>query len=65
MPSSPASVPLGARPARIASIASRSAGPLARSAFRLANELVDPAALRWISGELDADPGFRFVCYVD
>ncbi|MFF3715176.1 amino acid deaminase [Streptomyces prasinus] len=31
----------------------------------LANELVDPAALRWISGELDADPGFRFVCYVD
>ncbi|MFD0210561.1 amino acid deaminase [Streptomyces hirsutus] len=31
----------------------------------LANELVDPVALRWISGELDADPGFRFVCYVD
>ncbi|MCX2926704.1 amino acid deaminase [Streptomyces sp. NEAU-W12] len=31
----------------------------------LANELVDPAALRWVSGELDADPGFRFVCYVD
>ncbi|SDC69498.1 amino acid deaminase [Streptomyces prasinopilosus] len=31
----------------------------------LANELVDPAALRWISGELDADPGFRFACYVD
>ncbi|GAB2819029.1 amino acid deaminase [Streptomyces chlorus] len=31
----------------------------------LANELVDAAALRWISGELDADPGFRFVCYVD
>jgi D-serine deaminase-like pyridoxal phosphate-dependent protein len=31
----------------------------------LANELVDPAALRWISGELDADPGFRLVCYVD
>src|SRR5690349_8136477 len=31
----------------------------------LANELVDAAALRWISSELDADPGFRFVCYVD
>lgn len=31
----------------------------------LANELVDLAALRWISAELDADPGFRLVCYVD
>ncbi|MFI8190936.1 amino acid deaminase [Streptomyces sp. NPDC085946] len=31
----------------------------------LANELVDPAALRWIAAELDADPEFRFVCYVD
>jgi D-serine deaminase-like pyridoxal phosphate-dependent protein len=31
----------------------------------LANELVDPAALKWISAELDADPDFRFVCYVD
>lgn len=31
----------------------------------LANELVDAAALRWISAELDADPDFRFVCYVD
>ncbi|MDG9712031.1 amino acid deaminase [Streptomyces sp. DH10] len=31
----------------------------------LANELVDAAALRWISAELDADPEFRFVCYVD
>lgn len=31
----------------------------------LANELVDAAALRWLAGELDADPGFRFVCYVD
>ncbi|MCB5168147.1 alanine racemase [Streptomyces bambusae] len=31
----------------------------------LANELVDPAALRWLAGELAADPGFRFVCYVD
>ncbi|MFE1142278.1 amino acid deaminase [Streptomyces rochei] len=31
----------------------------------LANELVDAAALRWISSELDADPDFRFVCYVD
>ncbi|RPF35913.1 amino acid deaminase [Streptomyces sp. TLI_185] len=31
----------------------------------LANELVDPAALQWISAELDADPEFRLVCYVD
>lgn len=31
----------------------------------LANELVDAPALRWIAGELAADPGFRFVCYVD
>lgn len=31
----------------------------------LANELVDPAALGWLSAELDADPEFRFVCYVD
>lgn len=31
----------------------------------LANELVDPAALRWVAAELTADPGFRFVCYVD
>ncbi|MGC0411769.1 D-serine deaminase-like pyridoxal phosphate-dependent protein [Streptomyces sp. SAI-195] len=31
----------------------------------LANELVDAASLGWISAELDADPDFRFVCYVD
>lgn len=31
----------------------------------LANELVDAAALRWLAGELNADPGFRFICYVD
>ena len=31
----------------------------------LANELVDPAALRWIAGELARDEDFRFVCYVD
>ncbi|MCX4780690.1 amino acid deaminase [Streptomyces sp. NBC_01264] len=31
----------------------------------LANELVDAAALRWVAAELSADPGFRFVCYVD
>ncbi|MEW1925983.1 amino acid deaminase [Streptomyces sp. NPDC088360] len=31
----------------------------------LANELVDASALRWIAGELDADPAFRFICYVD
>ena len=31
----------------------------------LANELVDPAALAWLCTELDADPDFRFICYVD
>ncbi|MCL6287537.1 alanine racemase [Streptomyces sp. 43Y-GA-1] len=31
----------------------------------LANELVDAAALRWLAGEMTADPSFRFVCYVD
>lgn len=31
----------------------------------LANELVDAAALRWIADELDRDPEFRFLCYVD
>ncbi|MFF7971879.1 alanine racemase [Streptomyces sp. NPDC007905] len=31
----------------------------------LANELVDPAALRRVAADLAADPGFRFVCYVD
>ncbi|WP_042412470.1 amino acid deaminase [Streptacidiphilus anmyonensis] len=31
----------------------------------LGNELVDAAALRWLSAELERDPEFRFVCYVD
>ncbi|MFF7484408.1 amino acid deaminase [Streptomyces luteogriseus] len=31
----------------------------------LANELVDAAALRWIAAELEADPDFELVCYVD
>ncbi|GHB69037.1 amino acid deaminase [Streptomyces viridiviolaceus] len=31
----------------------------------LANELVDASALRWVSAELDADPDFRFIAYVD
>ena len=31
----------------------------------LANELVDPAALAWTAAQLDADPGFRLLCYVD
>lgn len=31
----------------------------------LANELVDAAALGWLAREMDADPGFRFICYVD
>jgi D-serine deaminase-like pyridoxal phosphate-dependent protein len=31
----------------------------------LANEVVDAAALRWIGQELDADPDFSLLCYVD
>ncbi|MBL1065799.1 alanine racemase [Streptomyces sp. 7-21] len=31
----------------------------------LANELVDPAALAWLARELNDDPEFRCVCYVD
>ncbi|MEV6735866.1 amino acid deaminase [Streptomyces sp. NPDC051104] len=31
----------------------------------LANELVDPAALRWVADQLAADADFRFICYVD
>jgi D-serine deaminase-like pyridoxal phosphate-dependent protein len=31
----------------------------------LGNELVDAAALTWLAAELDADPDFQFVCYVD
>ncbi|MGF0170532.1 amino acid deaminase [Streptomyces sp. Marseille-Q5077] len=31
----------------------------------LANELVDAAALRWIAGEMTADPDFRLISYVD
>ncbi|GGX68511.1 amino acid deaminase [Streptomyces anandii] len=31
----------------------------------LANEVVDPAALRWVAARLAADPSFRLVTYVD
>ena len=31
----------------------------------VANELVDPAGIRWLAGELDRDPGFEVSCYVD
>lgn len=31
----------------------------------LANELVDPAAIAWVLAELDRDPGFEFLVYVD
>ncbi|MGI5339750.1 amino acid deaminase [Streptomyces sp. CA-181903] len=31
----------------------------------LANQVVDAAALRWLAGELAADPDFRVVVYVD
>jgi D-serine deaminase-like pyridoxal phosphate-dependent protein len=32
---------------------------------QLANELVDPAGLRWLAVELDRDQGFEFCCWVD
>ncbi|GAA3581680.1 amino acid deaminase [Amycolatopsis ultiminotia] len=35
------------------------------SRILLANQLVDPSALRWLAGELAADPEFEFVCWVD
>jgi D-serine deaminase-like pyridoxal phosphate-dependent protein len=31
----------------------------------VANEIVDAAALRWLGAELDRDPSFTFLCYVD
>lgn len=31
----------------------------------LANEVVDPAALDWIGGQLDADPRFELIVYAD
>jgi len=31
----------------------------------LANELVDDAGLRWLANELDDDPNFHLVCWVD
>jgi D-serine deaminase-like pyridoxal phosphate-dependent protein len=31
----------------------------------LANELVDRAGLRWLAGELNTDPDFTLVCWVD
>ncbi|WP_149038435.1 alanine racemase [Kitasatospora sp. MBT63] len=33
--------------------------------IHLANSLLDPAGLRWLAGELAADPEFRFACWVD
>ncbi|GLY69498.1 amino acid deaminase [Amycolatopsis taiwanensis] len=35
------------------------------SRILFANQLVDPAALRWLSTELAADPRFEFSCWVD
>ena len=32
---------------------------------QFANELVDPAGLRWLAGELGRDPDFEFCCWVD
>jgi D-serine deaminase-like pyridoxal phosphate-dependent protein len=35
------------------------------SRILLANQLVDPNALRWLAGELADDPGFEFFCWAD
>ena len=35
------------------------------SRILLANEVLDPAGLRWLADELDADPGFEFSCWTD
>ncbi|MTD57380.1 amino acid deaminase [Amycolatopsis pithecellobii] len=35
------------------------------SRVMLANQLVDPAALRWLTAELERDPGFEFSCWAD
>jgi len=35
------------------------------SRLLLANTLLDPAGLGWLAGELDTDPGFAFLCWVD
>lgn len=32
---------------------------------QMANELVDPAGLRWVAAELARDPDFDFTCWVD
>lgn len=51
------------------SVATPAQAALARAAgvprVLLANELVDPAAIRWVIGELRADTGFDFLCYID
>ncbi len=35
------------------------------SRILLANQLLDPSGLKWLSKELDADDDFEFVCWVD
>jgi D-serine deaminase-like pyridoxal phosphate-dependent protein len=35
------------------------------SRLLLANELVDPAGMSWLAGQLSADPGLEVLCYVD
>ena len=35
------------------------------SDFIVANELVDAAALRWVAAEMDRDPDFTLMCWVD
>jgi D-serine deaminase-like pyridoxal phosphate-dependent protein len=35
------------------------------SRILMANELVDPFALRWLANELATDPSFEFTCWVD
>ena len=53
---SPLAVPHQVRVATAPSASSGSSSPTSSST---------PAALRWLAAELDADPDFRFICYVD
>jgi D-serine deaminase-like pyridoxal phosphate-dependent protein len=38
---------------------------MGESSILLANVLVDPAGIRYVASELDRDPEFTFLCYVD
>lgn len=56
----------GARAVTLATISQvRTFRAFGTNSIVLANELVDDAGLRWLAGELDANPHFSLVCWVD